>query len=103
MTLLAAGSFVTHLAAFVDDLAWVYSIAIVLYIVTSMFFAVGLRIPYNRSTDAVLTFLRDVSEPLLRVFRRILPSFGGFDFSPILAILLVRLVGSVVSRAISGG
>ncbi len=102
MTLLATSAFVRHLAAFVDDLAWVYTIAIILYVLTSMVFAAGLRIPYNRWTDAILTFLRDVSEPLLRVFRRILPSFGGLDFSPILAILLVRLTGSLAARAIGG-
>lgn len=100
MTVLAASAFVHHVADFVDDLARVYAIAIILYVLTSMFFAAGLRIPYNRFTDAVLTFLRDVSEPLLRVFRRILPSFGGLDFSPILAILLVLLAGSLAARAI---
>ncbi len=102
MIVLAATSLRDHLAQFVNDLSWVYTIAIVLYIVSNMFFMAGLRIPYSRWTDAVLTFLRDVSEPLLRAFRRILPPFGGFDLSPILAILLVRLAGSLVARAISG-
>jgi YggT family protein len=99
VTLLAT-AFVGHVAAFVDDLAWVYTIAIILYVLTSMVFAAGLRIPYNRASDAVLTFLRDVSEPCLRLFRRILPSFGAIDLSPIVAILAVRLAGSLVARAI---
>jgi YggT family protein len=97
---IVAGAFVGHVAAFVDDLAWVYTIAIILYVLTSMVFAAGLRIPYNRFTDAILTFLRDVSEPCLRLFRRILPSFGAFDLSPIVAILVVRLAGSLAARAI---
>jgi YggT family protein len=98
--ILATSSFVHHVALFVDYLAWVYAGAIILYILTMMFFAAGLRIPYSRWSDAILTFLRDVSEPLLRVFRRILPSFGGLDFSPILAIAVVRLAGSLAARAI---
>jgi len=97
---LLASAFVGHLATFVDVLAWVYTIAIILYVLTSMVFAAGLRIPYNRWSDAVLTFLRDVSEPLLRLFRRILPSFGGIDLSPIIAILVVPLAGSLAARAI---
>jgi len=67
MTIVAA-AFVGHVAAFVDDLAWVYTIAIILYVLTSMVLAAGLRIPYNRWSDAMLTFLRDVSEPCLRLF-----------------------------------
>lgn len=97
-----AGAFVGHVAAFADDLAWVYTIAIIAYVLTSMVFSAGLRIPYNRVTDAVLSFLRDVSEPCLRLFRRILPSFGGLDFSPIVAIIVVRLAGSLAARAIGG-
>jgi uncharacterized protein YggT (Ycf19 family) len=51
----------------------------------------------------VLSFLRDVSEPYLRLCRRILPSMGGFDLSPIIAIAVVRLAGSLAARAISSG
>jgi len=97
----AASWLAIHAADYVDDLAWVYTIAIIAYVVTSLFFSVGLRIPYSRWSDAILTFLRDVSEPLLRLFRRILPSLGGFDLSPIIAIVVVRLAGSLAARAIS--
>jgi YggT family protein len=99
--ILALSWFRLHAAEFVDYFAWVYVIALIAYVVTGIFFSVGLRIPYNRWSDAVLTFLRDVSEPLLRVFRRVLPSFGGLDLSPMLAIIVVRLAGSLASRAIS--
>lgn len=98
--IIAISSLRLHVADYVDDLAWVYAVAIIAYVVTNMLFAVGLRIPYSRWSDAILTFLRDVSEPLLRLFRRVLPSLGGFDFSPIIAILVVRLVGSLAASAI---
>jgi YggT family protein len=101
--ILAIAWFRLHAAEFVDDFAWVYTIALIAYIVSGIVFTVGLRIPYNRWSDAILTFLRDVSEPLLRVFRRILPSFGGLDLSPMLAIIVVRLAGSLVTRAIISG
>jgi YggT family protein len=99
--IIAISSLRLHVAEYVDDLAWVYTVAIIAYVVTNMLFAVGLRIPYSRWSEAILTFLRDVSEPLLRPIRRLLPSLGGFDFSPIIAILVVRLVGSLAARAIS--
>ena len=87
-------------ADFVSALAWVYTLLIIAYILTSLVFAAGLRIPYSRWSDAILTFLRDVCEPYLRLFRRVLPSFGGLDFSPIVGILLLQVAGSLISGAI---
>lgn len=93
-------SFRGSAADFVSALAWVYTLVIIAYILTSLAFAAGLRLPYSRWSDAVLTFLRDVCEPYLRLFRRVLPSIGGLDFSPIVAIVLLQLAGWLISGAI---
>jgi YggT family protein len=87
---------------YVDVLAYLYTLVIILYVLSSLMLSLGVRIPYNRATNAVLTFLRQVCEPYLRIFRRILPSFGGLDFSPIVGIIIVRLAGSLLSRVIRG-
>ena len=54
-------------------------------------------------SDAILTFLRDVSEPFLRIFRRILPTFGGLDFSPILAIFTLQIINRLVVESLIHG
>lgn len=95
-----ASSIADHIADYITALAAVYSLAIVAYILTSLAFAVGLRIPYSRWSDAILSFLRDVSEPFLRIFRRFLPSLGGLDLSPILAILVLEIGAQLIARAI---
>jgi len=87
---------------YVNTLAWVYTITIFVYVLTNLFFNAGLRIPYSRWSDAILGFLRDICEPILRIFRRILPSFGGIDLSPIAAVICLRIAGSLAARAISG-
>lgn len=97
---LVLGSVRSSAADFVSALAWVYTLVIIAYILTSLAFAAGLRLPYSRWSDAILTFLRDVCEPYLRIFRRVLPSFGGLDFSPIVAIVLLQFAGALISRAI---
>jgi len=97
---LVLGSVRGSAADFVSALAWVYTLIIIAYILTSLAFAAGLRIPYTRVSDAVLTFLRDVCEPYLRLFRRFLPSLGGLDLSPIVGILLLQVAGSLISGAI---
>jgi YggT family protein len=88
------------IADFVVALTWVYTLVIFAYILTSLAFTAGLRLPYSRTSDAILGFLRDACEPYLRIFRRILPSFGGLDFSPIIGIIVLQLVGTLVSNAI---
>jgi uncharacterized protein YggT (Ycf19 family) len=89
------------IAGYIAALFRVYSLLILAYIILSLVFAFG-RVPYSRVLTGLHTFLRDVSEPLLRPFRRILPSFGGFDFSPILAILALNVVGQIIVSVIDG-
>ena len=93
----------TDVADVLSTVIYVYTLLIILYIVTNLLFAAGLRPPYSRTSNAILTFLRDVSEPFLRIFRRVLPAFGGFDFSPILAIMTLAVVNSVVVGGIIHG
>jgi uncharacterized protein YggT (Ycf19 family) len=88
------------IADFVLALTWVYTLVIFAYILSSLAFTAGLRVPYSRTSDAILGFLRDVCEPYLRIFRRILPSFGGLDFSPIIGIIVLQLVGTLVANQI---
>jgi uncharacterized protein YggT (Ycf19 family) len=92
----------TEVAGYLSTLIYVYTLLIVVYIVTQLLFAFGLRPPYSRAMDAVLTFLRDVCEPYLRIFRRIIPMVGAFDFSPIVAIIVLSLVGNLIVGLIHG-
>lgn len=93
----------TEIAGFLSTLIYVYTLLIICYIVVNLLLAVGLRPPYSRASDAILTFLREVCEPFLRIFRRVIPMFGGWDFSPILAILTLSILNSlVVQGAIHG-
>jgi YggT family protein len=93
----------TQIAGYLSTLVYVYVIVIILYIVVQLLFSAGLRPPYSRTTDAILGFLRDVCEPYLRIFRRMLPSFGAFDFSPIVAIVVLELVNAVLIQGLIHG
>lgn len=101
MTVLLA-SVRTEIAGYLSTLIYVYTLLIILYIVVQLLFSFGVKPPYSRASDAVLTFLRDVCEPYLRIFRRFIPMFGSFDFSPIVAIIVLSLVGSLLVSLIHG-
>jgi YggT family protein len=93
----------TQIAGYLSTLIYVYTLLIILYIVIQLLFSLGLRPSYSRPVDVVVGFLRDICEPFLRVFRRLIPSFGGIDFSPILAIISLQIINSIVVNGLIHG
>jgi uncharacterized protein YggT (Ycf19 family) len=87
-----------YLAALID----VYWIILIAYILTSIYFNFGGRMPYSRWSSALLKFLRDVSEPYLSLFRRFIPPMGPLDLSPIVAIFVLFLVGNLIVGLVRG-
>jgi YggT family protein len=51
----------------------------------------------------VVKWLRIIVDPILAPFRKILPSFGGIDFSPILAIVVIYFVADILQTLVLGG
>jgi YggT family protein len=92
----------TSIADYVQALVTVYTVLIIAYILSSLFFGFGGRVPYARWSSAILGFLRDVCEPYLSIFRRVIPSIGPLDFSPIIAIVVLGIVGRVLESVIRG-
>ena len=90
------------IADFLSALLTVYVILILAYIVVQFFFAFGARPGYYRWLDTVLTFLRDVAEPYLRIFRRFIPPIGPIDISPIVAIIVLQFVGRLIIGIVRG-
>ena len=101
MTALAAVTRV-DIANYVSALFEVYIVLIFIYILLNLLFSFGMRVPYSRYSDAVMSFLRDVSEPYLRLFRRFIPMVGMFDFTPMVAIIVLYVVRTIVVNAIAG-
>ena len=100
--MIALASVRSDIANYVDTLILVYIILIFAYVLLNMLFSTGVRPPYARWSDAILKFLRDVCEPYLRLFRRFIPSMGMFDFSPMIAIIVLYLLRLVLDRLIGG-
>jgi YggT family protein len=91
----------TQIADFLQALIQVYAIIVIGWVVVSFLFSLGVRVPYSRPVNAVLDFLRDVTEPFLRVFRRFGLQFGPVDFSPMVAIFLLVFGGRLLVNLIS--
>jgi YggT family protein len=81
---------------FVNVFITVYTLVIFAYIITSW-----LRLPYSPWLNRIQRFLYDVSEPYLRLFRRILPPLGPLDLSPMIGIVVLLILGQVVNRILA--
>jgi YggT family protein len=87
---------ISSIQNFVNVFISVYVLILIAYILMSW-----VRLPYSPWLNRIQRFLYDVCEPYLRIFRRLLPSFGGFDFSPIIAILALGLIDRVINSILN--
>jgi len=91
VTLLADS--ISQVETFVNVFILVYTIVLLAYVVTSW-----LRLPYSPWLNRIQRFLYDVSEPYLRLFRRVLPSMGPLDLSPMIGVIVLGLLDRVLIR-----
>jgi YggT family protein len=91
------GDTATSIQSFVEVFIYVYILLIFAYVILSW-----IRAPYSPTLSRVQRFLYDVCDPYLRLFRRILPTLGPLDLSPIVAIfaliLIQRLLDALIQR-----
>jgi YggT family protein len=90
------------IASYLSTLILIYTVLIFVRVLMSYF----QRIPYNRVLMAVLDFVRETTDPYLNLFRRFVPMVrigpGALDLSPIVAIIVLQIVGGIVVRLIAG-
>ena len=78
---------------FVDVFIGVYVLLIFAFILMSW-----VRLPYSVWLSRIQRFLYDVCEPYLRLFRRVLPSMGPIDFSPIVGVIVLFALDRILTR-----
>ncbi|HWM12706.1 MAG TPA: YggT family protein [Solirubrobacteraceae bacterium] len=87
---------------YVDTLVLVYVVLIFIRILMSWI----PRMPYNRWLNMGLTFVTDVTDPYLNIFRRFIPPLrigpGALDLSPMIGVLVLLIVGGLVASLIRG-
>ncbi len=93
--LLLLADAVAWATSFVDVFIGVYVLLIFAYILLSWF-----RLPYSPTLDRVQRFLHETCDPYLRLFRRIVPSLGALDLSPIVAVFALVFAGQLVNAVI---
>ncbi len=53
-------------------------------------------------STAPFSWLSQITDPYLNLFRSIIPPLGGMDFSPMLAIILLQVVSGIIPGLLGG-
>jgi len=83
---------ITFLEAFINVLAQAEVLAIFARVIMSW---IPLRLPFGLNE-----LVWNVTEPVLAPIRRYMPIAGGMDFSPFIALLLIQILASIITRAL---
>ena len=84
------------LRSFVDVFIFVYVLLILAYILTSW-----IRLPYSPWLNRIQRFLYDVCDPYLRIFRKIVPTIGPLDLSPMVGVIVLLIVQSFLDSLLA--
>ena len=78
---------------------WLNFISLLLDVLTIAIFVRAILSWFSPSPNNILAnILYQITEPLLAPLRRIIPKVGMLDLTPLVAIILLQLVGSLLIR-----
>jgi YggT family protein len=86
------GGFLVPVIEVVIEVLELYKWIVIIAVVVSWLVAFGVINTHNRSVAMALDVLWRLTEPVFRQIRRVLPNFGGIDFSPFVVLLLIWLI-----------
>src|SRR5699024_9185439 len=85
------------LAFTIQMLVQIISIMILIRVLLSWAPMAGIRMdPYN----PIIDFLYRTTDIFLEPFRRVIPPIANMDLSPIIAMIVIQMVGEIVVRAL---
>ena len=84
------------LLTFINYAITLFTLAMLVRIIMS-FVAYFVRPPYPSILVSIDRLVTQITEPVLAPVRRMLPSFGGLDFSPMVVIIVLVLIQRVLA------
>jgi YggT family protein len=80
----------------IDGLLGFYQLLIIIAVVINLLAAFNILNTYNRGVFVLINTINRFTDPVLYQIRRFIPTFGGIDFSPVIAIFLVQVLRNIV-------
>ena len=89
---------ITILFQIAQEILNLYKWAVILAAVMSMLVSFNVLDTRNRFVWMVGDFLYRITEPALRPIRRVIPTFGSIDLSPVALIFLIYIAQMLLAR-----
>ncbi len=78
-------------------LTWI----IIIQVILSWLLAFNVLNASSGGVNAFVSALDRITAPLYRPIRRILPDFGGIDFSPLVILLLIQVIKKLLAGVVA--
>ncbi len=91
----ATGLIITIINFFIQA----FTILVLVEVIASWVLAAGVRLP--EWGYEILRIVHILTAPILNPIRRLMPNMGGLDFSPLIALLLLQVVGNAIIGALA--
>ena len=82
-----------------DYLLWILMVIIIIQVILSWLFAFNVLNTSSQGVRAFTLALERITAPLYRPIRKIMPDFGGIDFSPLVLIILIQIARMLLDGA----
>ncbi|MEC8265815.1 MAG: YggT family protein [Pseudomonadota bacterium] len=90
--------FFDFFAYIIFQILQLYKYAVIIYVIISMLVSFNIINHHNKFVSIIMDCLYKITEPLLRIIRKILPNFGAIDLSPVLLIILIEALQFVMTK-----
>jgi YggT family protein len=74
-----------------------YEFVIILAVVASWLIVFGVLSMRNQMARSLVNFLDALTDPVFRMVRRVIPSIGGIDLSPIIVFIILEVIRRLVN------
>lgn len=91
-------SFISPILIVIDVALQLYWWVLIVYVIMSWLTALNMVNTHNQFVRAVGNFTYQLTDPVLRRIRRVIPSVGNVDLSAIVLFLLIMLIRMYIQR-----
>ena len=85
------------LISIAEYLLWIVTWVIIVQVVLSWLFAFNVLNTSSHGVRAFAVAIDRLTAPLYRPIRRLLPDFGGIDFSPLVVLILIQVLEKLLA------
>ena len=89
------------LISIAEYLLWIVTWVIIVQVILSWLFAFNVLNTSSHGVRAFAVAIDRLTAPLYRPIRRLLPDFGGIDFSPLVVLILIQVLEKLLAGVYS--